>query len=260
VKSLPFDSLPLWAVYLVTLILILAAMGGGYWYVKAKHRMTPPAPNAQLSAIAAATLGLLAFLMAFVLGFGVNVAQERRALVVADANAIRTSYLRAGYLDEPYRSEARSLLRESLDLRVAALDPAKVEAAVARTNEIYGQLWATTEDVVRAGNTSAVTALYVGSVNELMDQYAKRVNMGLYVRTPPLILLFLYLITLATAFLVGMQVGYGKSRSLIAPVLLAVVLSAVLYLIFDLDRAQQGLLQVPQQAIYDLQNQIGNMP
>jgi hypothetical protein len=46
----------------------------------------------------------------------------------------------------------------------------------------------------------------------------------------------------------------------VALVLLVVVLSAVLYLIFDLDRAQQGLLQVPQQAIYDLQSEIGSLP
>ena len=43
--------------------------------------------------------GLLAFLLAFVVGFGFDVYGQRRALVLDEANAIRSTYLRAGYLD-----------------------------------------------------------------------------------------------------------------------------------------------------------------
>jgi hypothetical protein len=213
VKSQPLEILPLWALYVVTLVLILAFLAGGYWYVRLKNRTKPPRSDAQLGAIAGATLGLLAFLMAFVLGFGVTVAQERRSLVVEDANAIRTSYLRAGYIGEPYGSQARGLLKEYVDLRVAVLDPDKTAAAIARTKEIHNELWAVTENLVEAGNTSDVTALFVESVNEVISVTTERLNMGLYVRTPPLILLFIYLITLVTAFLVGMQSAIRRTST-----------------------------------------------
>ena len=62
-----------------------------------------------------ASLALLAFLLAFVVSMGSGIATERRQLVMAEANAIGTAYLRAGYLDEPYRTEARDLLREYTD-------------------------------------------------------------------------------------------------------------------------------------------------
>ncbi len=256
----PLDSVPLWALYLIILVLMLVAVAGGYWYVKAKHRVSPPKGDAGLGAIAGATLGLLAFLMAFVLAFGVNITQERRALVIEDANALRNSYLRAGYLAEPYRSEIRALLTEEVDLRVAAIDEQQTADALARTELIHNELWEITEDLVVAGNTSDVTALFVDSVNEVIDTYVQRVNMGLNVRTPPLIILFTLLLTLLTVFLVGMQMGYAKGTSLVALFVLVVALSAVLYLIFDLDRAQEGLLRVPQKLIYDLQVQLPKLP
>jgi hypothetical protein len=256
----PFDALPLWALYVITLLLIMAALAGGYWYVKARNKGAPPRSDAQLGAIAGATLGLLAFLMAFVLGFGVTYAGERRTLVVDDANAIRTTYLRAGYIDEPYSSQARALLKEYVDLRVALLHTDSKAAALARTKQIHDELWAVTEDLVKAGNTTDVTALFVESVNELISVTTERINMGLYVRTAPMILLFTYLITLVTAFLVGMQVGYSENVNWVALILLVVVLSAVLYLIFDLDRPQEGLLKVPQRAILDLQAQLRGLP
>jgi hypothetical protein len=257
----PFDAVPLWALYVITLVLIMAALGGGYWYVKARSKGAPHRSDAQLGAIAGATLGLLAFLMAFVLGFGVTYAGERRTLVVDDANAIRTAYLRAGYIDEPYSSQARTLLKEYVDLRVEfTRNEGNVAALLARTQEIHGELWTVTENLVEAGNTTDVTALFVESVNEMISVTTERINMGLYVRTAPLILLFTYLITLVTAFLVGMQIGYSENVNWVALILLVVVLSAVLYLIFDLDRPQEGLLKVPQQAILDLQSQRPGLP
>jgi hypothetical protein len=41
---------------------------------------------------------------------------------------------------------------------------------------------------------------------------------------------------------------------------LALVLSAVLYLIVDLDRSQEGLLQVSRQALVDLQRSLPSYP
>jgi hypothetical protein len=259
-KSQPLDGISLWAIYPLALILILAATAGGYWYATSRKRKAPEESAGILGPITGATLGLLAFLMAFVLAFGVNVAQERRALVVADANAIRDSYLRAGYIDEPYRTQARGLLLEYLDLRVAALDPQKRAAALARSEQINQELWSVTETFVGAGNTSDVSALFVESVNNAIDVYHQRVNLALNIRTPPLIIIFTLIFTVLAMFLVGMQAGYAKGRRVVALVVMAIGLAAVLYLIVDLDRAQQGLIQVTQQPILHLQAEIRDLP
>ncbi len=119
----PLDVLPMWAVYPFTVAILVAAVAIGYRYILAKRRETPDTSDKGMGAISGATLGLLAFLLAFVVGFGLNLYSERRMLVIDEANAIGTTYLRAGYLDEPIRTESRDLLTQYVDQRLLALEP-----------------------------------------------------------------------------------------------------------------------------------------
>jgi len=254
------DTLPIWAVYPLTVAVLLAALEGGYRYARATQRRAPEKSDRGVGAITAATLGLLAFLLAFVVGIGVNLLQERRHLVVSEANAIGTTYLRAGYLEDPYRTESRALLSEYVDWRiVAATEEGRLAEARVRSEEIHNELWALAEEWV-ARDTSATTAQYISSLNEVIDVHTERVVVGVQIRIPPMVLLSMYIIALAAMFLTGVQNGYAERRNLVALVTLVLVLSAVLYLIVDLDRAQEGLLQVSQQALVDLRATLPNYP
>jgi hypothetical protein len=75
----------------------------------------------------------LGFLLAFVTNIAIGNFNQRRQLVVIEANAIGTIYLRAGYLADPYRLESRELLREYVNLRIKALDPAAMESSIVRS-------------------------------------------------------------------------------------------------------------------------------
>jgi hypothetical protein len=253
------DTLPIWAVYPLTVAVLLAAMEGGYRYAVRKQRRAPATSDAGVGAISGATLALLAFLLAFVVGFGFNVMQERRTLVVSEANAIGTTYLRAGYLEEPYRTESRDLLSEYLDWRIAATEEGKLAEARARSEEIHSELWAIAEEWV-ARDTSATTGQYIASLNEVIDLHTERVVVGVQLRIAPMILLTMYVIALAAIFLVGVHSGYVDKRNLVAQVTLVLVLATVLYLIVDLDRSLEGLLQVPQQALVDLKSSLPTYP
>jgi len=206
-----------------------------------------------------ASLGLLAFLLAFVVGFGSNINTERRHLVVDEATAIGTTYLRAGYLDEPYRTEARGLLREYTDLRVAVVVTKQVAAAIIRSEQIHNELWASAEKIA-VESPLPTTALYLSALNEVIDRHAERVAVGVDIRISPSVLLGLYVVALFTTFLVGVQSGDGGKRNYLAHIVLVLILSVVFLLIVDLDRAQEGLLRVNQQAMFDLQRQLNAGP
>ncbi len=259
--SQPLDVLPMWAIYPLTVLVLLVATWGGYQFVKTKHRTKAPESDAGLGAISGATLGMLAFLLAFVVGFGFDVYGQRRALVLDEANAIRTTYLRAGYLEDPYRVDSRALLSDYLDGRMTIVDhPEKVNEVRARAEEIQGELWAIAETVVTQVDKSDTTSAYLDSLSQVVTVHAERVVKGLQVRIPPLILLGMYLISLITMFLVGMQSGYAPNRSVMGLVMLVLVFAVVLYLVVDLDRAQEGLLRVSQQALIDLHSQLPGLP
>ena len=98
--------------------------------------------------------------------------------------------------------------------------------------------------------------IIISSLNEVIDRHAERVAVGAYIRVPPSIVLGLYVVALFTFFLVGVQSGDGEKRNYFAHIVLALILSVVFILIVDLDREQEGLLQVSQQPMLDLLRQL----
>ena len=256
----PLDHLPLWAIYPLTVLLLLGAVEWGYRYGKARRRAVAEGSDEGLGAIAGATLAMLAFLLAFVIGFGMNLNGDRRTLVIDEANAVRSTYLRAGYLVDPYRTDSRNLLSQYLDQRVAAVEPGNVQQAKIRSEEIQGKLWAIAEKVVLDVDKSDTISAYVDSLNQVITLHTERVVKGLQARMPPPIVWAMYAISVIALFLAGMQSGYAPHRSMAALVMMVVVFSAVLYLVVDIDRPQEGLIRISQQPLIDLQRVLGTLP
>ena len=69
-------------------------------------------------AMVGATMGLLAFMLAFTFNAAATRFEARKTLVVKEANAIEVSWLRAGFLPEPARTTMRGLLRTYVGVRV----------------------------------------------------------------------------------------------------------------------------------------------
>lgn len=253
------DAIPIWAIYPVTAVILVLGTLIGHWYAEARRRRAGTENEPLVGPIVGATLALLAFLLAFVVGFSVNVFQERRHLAIEEANAVAATYFRAGYLDEPYRTESRELLLEYADQRVAAIDENQLPDAITRSVEIQQELWARAQEIVRNGDHSDTTSEYVSSLVDVIELHDQRIAAG-EVRVPPWILVTLYFIAFLSMLLVGLQSGHAKARSIVALAILILCLSAVLYLIMELDRAHEGLMQVPQRLILDLPGQLQPWP
>src|SRR6188508_250335 len=110
-----FFSLPSWAVALIVFAVIGAATAAGYatGYYLREHQETVREPFGVLQA---ALLGVVGLILAFGLTLAVERYEDRRAVTVAEANAIGTTYLRAQLVAEPARSRSLELLRRYTDL------------------------------------------------------------------------------------------------------------------------------------------------
>jgi hypothetical protein len=112
----PIDALPLWALFIVILLVVLLSVEFGYRlgkYRRARHEQEKEAP---LGTMVGATLGLLAFILAFTFGLAAARFDARRQALLDEANAIGTTYLRAGMLPER-GEEVRRLLRDYVGTR-----------------------------------------------------------------------------------------------------------------------------------------------
>src|ERR1700722_741207 len=102
----------------------------------------------------------------------------RKQLVVDEANAIGTTYLRAMMQPEPTRTQASGLLRDYVDARMETFgdtttDPQR-EASARHSRQIQNELWAGAVAASQQSSTP-ITSIYVQALNEMIDLDGKRV-------------------------------------------------------------------------------------
>jgi len=254
------DSSPIWVGFAATLLLVVAAIEGGYRLGRAAHSRSKDEKEAPVSAIAATILALLAFIMAFTFGIVSDRYDARKALVREEANAIRTAWSRSDFLPEPDRAEAVRLLRDYVDLRVAAVqsrDIARLRASVVESERIQRKLWDMAVANARKDMNSDVAALYIESLNEMANLHASRVSVGLHMRIPSGIWLALYALVIVSMLAVGYHAAIAGSRRSWMMLILALSFSMVITLIAALDRTEGGYLPVSQQPLEDLRVSMG---
>ena len=249
----PLDLLPIWGVFLTTVAVVLLAVEGGFRLGQYRRRRSEQEDRPPVGEMVAATLALLAFMLAFTFGLAASRFDVRRGLVIDEANAIGTTYLRAGLLPEPHRSDVRNLLREYVDVRLEAVQPDKLSQSISRSEELHARLWAHAVAVGEKNPGSIVVGLFIGSLNEVIDLHAKRLALGVRSRIPGTIWAALSFVAIIGTSVMGYHAGLAGSGRSLALLALVLAFSAVVTLIADLDRPQEGLLRVSQQTMIDLQ-------
>ncbi len=212
---------------------------------------------AQVGAVVGAALGLLAFMLAFTFGIVANRYDTRKQLLLDEVTNIRTTYLRAGLIPEPLRSESRKNLVEYVDVRVElAKDISKLDYAKTRSEQILDSLWSDAEALAAQDRSSEAYSLYTGSVNDLIDLFNQRITVTLQYRLPPAILYILYFIVVLSMLALGYQFGISGKGNFKVNFLFATIFAAVMWLIYALDNPEKGLVQINQAPMFTLQDQL----
>jgi hypothetical protein len=256
------DNIPVWLLFIIiTLVFSIAAelgfRGGKFIHVHLKKEQNP-----MVGTILGASLGLLAFFLAFTFNMAGSRYDARKKLVLDEANAIETTYLRAKLLPKPYRTEFQDLLRKYIDGR-AKLQKADFEIlrqVIAESEELHNLLWSKVVTLTEKSNYSVGIDLFIRSLNEVFDLHGKRVNAGLHNRIPISIFVTLYFVGSLAMAMMGYQAGLSGKRSPIASFALVLTFSIVLTLISDLERPRQEIFSVSQQTMVDLKSKINRTP
>ena len=130
---------------------------------------------------------------------------------------------------------------------------------MAKSGELQDRIWANAEAVSQLDPHSIVGGLFIQSLNDMIDLDASRITAGRN-RIPTSIWLAFSVMTILTMAAVGYQFGLTGERSWVVTIVLTLVFTTVFLLIADLDRPDEGLLRVSQQAMIDLVNRIGPIP
>jgi hypothetical protein len=243
------DPLPILLLFALFVVVAFAVHEAGFRVGLWHERREPSEKDGPTGLLVGAILALMGFLLATTTAMAADRFDGRRALVVDEANAIETTFLRAGYLEEPASTHIRNLLRSYVPLRINVLDERVYEANLAASRAMLEEIWAEAEEVARSDGNQPVVALFIASLNDAIDVVGAREAALTNGRVPESVVLLLLLGAFLSAGIVGYHAGLTFRRGSIGAVALIVVLSAALALVIDLDRPRDGLLRVSQQPL-----------
>lgn len=236
------------------LVFISIVLGQQYAFYRSKKGQIQAGP---VGATVGAAFGLLAFMLAFTFQIAANRYNSRKELLLTEVTNIRTTWLRAGLIPQPFQTSTRNLLNEYVDIRVElSNDQSKLGSAMLRSQQILDTMWSYSEGLTRMDRSSEAYSLYISSVNDLVDNYNHRVTMGLEYRIPNVVLLVLGIITFLSMFVLGYQFGASGKDNYRLSILLSIIFSIVMLLILALDRPETGLAKIDPKPLSTLQKQL----
>ena len=179
--------------------------------------------------------------------------------MLREASAIGTTYLRAGFLEEPARVQIQELLRTYVDARLQYDDAnsgqTQVERATTKTKRLQRELWALVSTEARRDPHATHVLWLAQSLNDVIDlsseQASARDN-----HVPETVLWMLLVAAVLTGFLGGYACGATAQRNVLVTSVFAVLVTLVIYAILDLDRPRRGLIRVNQQAMSSLRESL----
>jgi hypothetical protein len=210
------------------------------------------------------TITAVLTLLALLLGFSFNLAMQRyetrRQLVVDEANAIDTTYLRAQLLPEPHRKRIGDLLIVYTDNRIAlaTLGARRAPELLAKNDAILTDLWAATSAALGAIDRHPdFSNAFLASMNELINLDTARKNARL-IHVPAEIFANLIIYMAVTSALLGYLLSGLQGR--LTSLLVLALMAMFLLLVLDIDRPLQGALRESQAPMRQLRASFAARP
>jgi hypothetical protein len=208
---------------------------------------SPDHAHEGIGVIEAAVFALLGLLLGFSFAGGTSRLDAKRQLIVQEANAIGTAYLRLDELPTDEQPEVRRLFREYLDarLRVYEVLP-NLEAAeqeLEQVRELQKQIWLRVVAASRNDSTQNTARLLLPAINEMIDVTTAR-TIAMYTQLPRLIFLLLAAVALVSGLLAGYAMAKRRSRSWLHMLLYSAVIAVTVYAVLDLEYPRFGLIRL----------------
>ena len=257
-----FDQFPLGVVLLGLILIQVVFIEAGFRYGTRRKTKQNKAQMAQVRAIMGASLGLLAFMLAFSFSMAQMHFEERTRAYMLEVSAIDSAFRGADLIGKEAGEDAKALLRHFTQLRLEITKAARkadrqsLVEMVRESERIHDLLWSIAESSMEGAGEGADSGLFAQSVLAMIDAHDARLQAAFFNRISPVIWLTLVAMSLLSMVVMGYQAGLTGTRSSLATWTLAITFSAVMALVTDLDRPNMSLFQMNQQLMVELENRM----
>jgi hypothetical protein len=256
------DQIPLGLVLLISIVGQFLLIDLGYRFGKYRENKSYKPQMAQVRAIMGASLGLLAFMLAFTFSIAQQHYEERVRAYMMEISAIDSAYRGADLLDSSQRALAQDLLRDFANLRLQTTEAARLKDVSAvvdlirESERIHDQLWSIAESAMEDGSGRVDAGIFVNEVLAMINAHDARLQAALFNRISPIIWVTLLLMAMLSMLVMGYQAGLTGTRSTLATLTLAILFSVVMTIITDLDRPNMSLFRLNQELMLELKTRM----
>lgn len=210
-------------------------------------RRNVPEGGGAFGVIEGAMFGLLGLLLAFTFSGAAERFDRRRQLIVQEANAIGTAYLRIDLLPVPYQAPLREKFRSYADARIAAVralpDLEAARSHLDQATALQEEIWKLGVAACRDPDGGQNARLIIPALNELIDITTTRL-VAAETHAPIVIFGMIGVLALLCALLAG----HGMARSTASRWLqlgaFPLILTITLYVVLDLEYPRVGLINL----------------
>jgi hypothetical protein len=233
----------------------------GHRIGRRRHLADPDAKDLATGTVDAAVLSLLGLLIAFTFSSAYGRFEERRRLIVEEANAIGTAYLRLELLPATAQGPLRAKFREYVHSRYEFWQLAPVRAAALaeydRSTNLQQEIWSAAVDATQGESYGQARMLLLPALNQMIDVTTTRLII-MQAHPPLLIYVLLSALALASAAVSGFAMAKTANPSYPHLIGLALVAALAMYMILDIEFPRFGLvtLDVPHELLRDMEDQM----
>jgi hypothetical protein len=225
------------------IVLVVGAHEFGFWLGSLTHSADEPFDR-QVGLIRTSTAALVAFLVGFAFSGAASRFIDRADIIVKEANALGTAYLRADTIAEPQRSELKAALQEYTADRVTLLSREgrdQIDALLAKVPGLHERMWRSAINATR--DNAPLMALILPPINDVIDLHSIHLAMARRHLPVPIMALLLGTATISIS-MIGFGNGRVGRRFSTLDSVYGVALAVALWMIIDLDYPGIGLIRV----------------
>jgi hypothetical protein len=231
---------------LIALGLIAGVVGAheiGYWLGLLTRSADEPFDR-QVAVVRTSTAALVAFLIGFAFSGAASRFIERQDIVVREANALGTAYLRADTIAEPERGDLKAAVKEYTADRVTLLSREgrdQIEPLLAKVSGLHERMW---RSAIKATQDNArLMAVVLPPINEVIDVHSMHLAMARRHLPVPIMAALLGAAAIGVS-MIGFGNGRVGRRFSVLDSVYGAVLAAALWMTIDLDYPGIGLIRV----------------
>jgi hypothetical protein len=218
----------------------------GYQFKNRHIRKFPGTEHVGIGPTEGSLLGLTALLLSFSFSMSSTKFENRRQLIITEANHIGTTILRCDLFPDSLRDTLRAELKNYLETRIAYYDAGDheeiIEKTLIQTDSISRRIWKQVSDFSHDHNNWVAIEQMIPSLNNMIDVVTTR-EASRHARVPLMVFIVLCMLIVVSAFLSG----YGSKsleRNKVLVTAFALITTLALYLVVDLDKPRQGFVNL----------------